>query len=105
METYTLDRPQRAGRYCAKYTFILGPIIFLLFSIKGMVHLQIAGGICLVTAFVANAIVLFVLFINLLIHPDKYLEILKTMALMMLNIPIMLCYIWMSEEIRQITPY
>lgn len=102
METKIGNRPHQMGRFCAKYSFILGSLILLAFVFTGIHTLKIIGLIYFVTAAGINLIVLFILFINLLIHPHRYLDILKTMAIMLLNIPVAIFYLWLTEQIHHI---
>ncbi|RZK76832.1 MAG: hypothetical protein EOO92_13990 [Pedobacter sp.] len=102
METNPTIRLKNAGRFCAKYSFILGSVIALLYCITGALALQITGAIFAVIAVVVNLIVFAVLFINILIYPQHYIEIGKTMILMLLNIPVAVFYLWLSQEFQHL---
>ena len=103
METNPTIRLKTAGRFCAKYSFIAGSLIALLYCTTGSLALQITGAIFAVLALGVNLIVFAVLFINILIYPQHYLEIGKTMILMLLNIPVAVFYLWLSQEFQHLS--
>jgi len=102
METNPTIRLKTAGRFCAKYSFIIGSLIAVLFCVTGALAFQITGAIFAALAFCINMIVFAVLFINILIYPKHYIEIGKTMILMLLNIPVAIFYLWLSQEFQHL---
>jgi len=101
MEPYSNSRLDKAGRFCAKYTFILGSMILLLFCLTGISELRVIGLIYFVGAVLINLFLMFVLFIYLLIYPKDYLDILKTAAIILFNLPVAIFYLWLTEELQQ----
>lgn len=102
METNPINSIRLAGRFCAKYSFILGSLIALAFFITGIKEIMIAGFIYTLTAAIINLLILSILFIYLLTYPTYYMEIGKTMALMLLNIPVALFLLWLTQEFERI---
>ncbi len=102
METNNINRLRIAGRFCAKYSFIIGSIIALLFCLTGAVLFQIVGVVFAIAAVGLNLLVFALLFINILIYPHHYIEIGKTMILMLLNIPVAVFYLWLTQEFQHL---
>ncbi|TCC99845.1 hypothetical protein [Pedobacter psychroterrae] len=102
METNNINRLRIAGRFCAKYSFIIGSIIALLFCLTGAVLFQIVGVVFAIAAVGLNLLVFALLFINILIYPHQYIEIGKTMILMLLNIPVAVFYLWLTQEFQHL---
>ena len=100
MEIFNRSRLDKAGRFCAKYTFILGSLILLLYCITGISELRMIGLIYFVGAVLINLFLMFFLFIYLLIYPKYYLDILKTAATILFNLPIAIFYLWLVEELQ-----
>jgi len=102
MKINNINRLRIAGRFCAKYSFITGSIIALLFCLTGAVLFQIAGVVFAIAAVGLNLLVFALLFINILIYPHHYIEIGKTMILMLLNIPVAIFYLWLTQEFQHL---
>lgn len=98
METNHINSIRSTGRFCAKYSFILGSLIALFFFITGIKEIMIMGLIYTVAAALVNLLILGILFIYLLCFPAYYMEIGNTMALMLLNIPVALFFLWLTQE-------
>ena len=102
MEITQYPRIIRTCRFCAKYTFIIGSMIMLLFCLTHAQAVNIAGMIFMLSATLINMLMLFILLINLLIHPTYYLDLLKTAATILFNVPVAGFYLWLAEQIRQL---
>lgn len=100
METYNCGRINKAGKFCAKYTFILGSLILILFCFTGIRELRIMGFIYFAIAVFVNLLMMFILFVHLLIYPKQYMDLLKTAAIILFNLPVAVFYLWLAEEVQ-----
>lgn len=101
METYHFSHIHKACKFCAKYTFILGSLILLLFFITGNTEVRVIGFIYFLSAVVANLLMMCILFVYLLVYPKLYLDLLKTAAIILFNVPVAIFYLWLADEVQQ----
>jgi hypothetical protein len=78
----------------AKYSFIIGTLLFIGCLVANHNMLVTIGAFYLITALTINALYFIALFVAAFIYRDKAFEIIDTMLIMLANIPIALCYTW-----------
>lgn len=90
MKTPNQNFAAETGKQTAKYSAIIGIGIFLLFCISRFEALMPIGLFYLVVAAIVNGIILLTLFIELLINAKDRKQLLISMGIMLLNIPLSL---------------
>lgn len=80
--------------YCFKYSLIIGTIFFLSFLVTGNTAIALFGLFYLCLATAVNLFALLLLLITLITIPENRTAILKTMGLVVLNLPIAYFYLW-----------
>ena len=88
----------KTGKQCAKFSFIVGTVILLLYLITKSDELIMFGCFYLIVACCINALLLILILFLLVSNPKSYREILITIGIIMLNIPIALFYLWVFEH-------
>jgi hypothetical protein len=103
MKAHELLLSTKFGINAAKFSFIVGTIIFLVYFFTRQQDL-ISVGLCyLFLAILINSLILLALFISLFTKPNNYLEILKTISIMLFNIPIAWLYFLAVLKLTPIT--
>lgn len=100
MKTFNHIRIDKACRFCAKYSFILGSLIMLSFCMTGVHAIKVIGLIYLVVAIGTNVGMLFIVLIHLAIYPKHYLNILQSASIILFNVPVAIFYLWLVEELQ-----
>ncbi len=90
MKTTNKNFVAESGKQLAKYSAIIGIGIFLLFWISRFEALMPIGLVYLVVATIVNGIALLLLFIELLTNAKDRKQVLISMGIMLLNIPLSL---------------
>ncbi|MEE1943841.1 hypothetical protein VRU48_01900 [Pedobacter sp. KR3-3] len=90
MKTTNKNFVAESGKQLARYSAIIGIGIFLLFCITRFEALMPMGLFYLVVATAANGIMLLLLFIELLIKAKDRKQVLISIGIMLLNIPLSL---------------
>lgn len=100
MKTDNYSRVDKACKFCAKYTFIMGSMILLLYCVTGISEVRVAGFVYFVAAILINLLMVFILFVHLLVYPKQYFDLLKSAAIILVNLPIAIFYLWLVEEVQ-----
>ncbi|SMC84052.1 hypothetical protein [Pedobacter nyackensis] len=98
METTSIDQITAIGKGFAKYSFLIGTALFLIYIVTKFNPLIYVGLLYLSTAMIGNLIILLTLLITIIIYPKDYL-LLKTATIMLLNLPIAFLYLLIITEI------
>lgn len=80
------------GLQTAKYSSLVGTVIFLAFCITSYEALPIFGFFYILAAVAINGIFLFALIIETLVNANDRRELLTTIGIMLLNIPLAFIY-------------
>ena len=99
METTSINQITIIGKTLAKYSFLIGTGLFLIYCITRLTHLIPIGILYICLTMIANTIILATLFIMIIIYPKDYLQLLKTAIIMLLNLPIAFLYLLIITEI------
>lgn len=79
---------------CFKYSFILGTLIYASYIITRNSDLIFFGFIYLVLAVIINIVMLATLLITLIALPENRLKTLKTIGVLIINMPVAYLYYW-----------
>lgn len=93
MKTQTPLTPSKVGFLSAKYSFIIGTILFLVHQFSPIGPLYAFGLLYVIIAFIYNSLVLLLLLLNLIYPSEQRLKILMAIGAMLLNIPICFLYL------------
>ena len=78
------------------FSFAIGTILLAFFLYFGESNILLEFGfVFIIVAFVINTIILTVLFGSAMLNPKHRLETLKTCGIMLLNIPLVIFYIYL----------
>lgn|GEM_PF-1178641 len=92
METIPIDQITAIGKNSAKYSFLIGTALFLMYCLTKYNPLIPAGIIYILLAFVWNSIILATVLIMMIIYPKDYLDLLRTAIVILLNLPVAYLY-------------
>lgn len=85
-------KPSEVGVLFAKYSFIVGTLLFIIQYFMRIDMLYMIGLFYVITAVILNTLLLIILLLNLIYPIESRLNIAKAIGLMLLNIPICLLY-------------
>jgi len=99
MNDHIFEKLKKASLVLAKYSFIIGSVIFFSFILTGISSLQITGFIYNVIACAANGLFLLALFGLMIIYPKRYWDILQLMLILLFNVPVAIFYLWIATAL------
>lgn len=102
----TKDEPliTTIARQCARYSLIIGTLIFMLFAITGLEFFVITGFIFVLSCIAINELTLLILLLYLINTPQHAEKIIRSILLILLNIPIAILFGWLTTQIHQLLP-
>ncbi|MGV3545947.1 MAG: hypothetical protein ACO1N4_02710 [Pedobacter sp.] len=83
----------RIGTWTAICSFVIGTLLFLTFIITNHAALAYLGFYYLLVIIPVNMLVLLIIIATAFLNKERWIEHLKTMGLMLLNIPIAWLYL------------
>jgi len=90
------DNLIRSSKRIALLSLIIGTLIFLLFLVASGIGLGLLGGFFIIIAGLVNLIYLILLLIRFFKVSEQKSIIIRTIGLILLNIPILLVYSWIA---------
>lgn len=99
METNPITELTNLAKGIAKYSFLIGTAIFLIYCASRIDDLIYLGFLYLVIALILNLFILLILITAIIAYPKQYLELLRTATIILLNLPIATFYLWVVTEV------
>nr|WP_121271528.1 hypothetical protein [Pedobacter schmidteae] len=99
METNPIADLTKLARSITKYSFLIGTALFLIYCFSRFSDLIYLGFFFLVMAFILNLFMLLIVLTVIIAYPKHYQELLKTAAVMLLNLPVAAFYFWVLTEV------
>lgn len=99
METAPIDQNTVLGVKAAKYSFIVGTALFIIYCTTKYAPLLPIGLFYVILATIVNSIILLITMIMSIIYPKYYLKLLKTALILLLNLPVAYFYFWVVTAI------
>ncbi|MDQ8051389.1 MAG: hypothetical protein REI78_00105 [Pedobacter sp.] len=93
MNSFNTSPTAAFGVSCAKYSFLIGSILFLAYIVSEIDFILPLGLLYVIMAAILNTIVLLVLFLSLILGKEPRLKTLLAIGLMLLNIPVVVIYL------------
>lgn len=92
METTSIDQITVIGKNFAKYSFLIGTVLLLIYCTTRYDPLISIGLFYVFLAAISNSIILLTALIMIIIYPRYYPQLLKTALIILLNLPIAFIY-------------
>lgn len=92
----TTERHIKLGRKIALISFVLGTIIFVLYFLTSSIDLLLLGGGFISFTVLVNIGILILILVKAYKDKENRKKLLKTCGVMMVNIPVMLFYCWVT---------
>lgn len=99
METATIEQNTAIGVNAAKYSFLIGTALLIIYCTTKYEPLIPLGLLYVILAMIVNSIMLLIMLIMIIIYPKYYHKLLKTAAIILLNLPIAYLYFWIVTEL------
>tara|TARA_B110000211_G_C13892850_1_gene470363 strand:+ start:242 stop:799 length:558 start_codon:yes stop_codon:yes gene_type:complete len=84
------------GNYTAIISFIVGTLIFGLYYLTSEMNILFVGAFYIIIAVIVNFLVLISIVIRAIKESKNRTKLLKTSGLLLLNIPVLIFYVWIS---------
>ncbi|ASO05397.1 hypothetical protein [Arenibacter algicola] len=90
------DKHVKLGNWTAFISFLMGTLIFGMYFLSSNSDLLFVGYVFITIAVIFNLIVLMILMLRSSSDPTNRKKLLKTVGMILCNIPIMLIFIWFA---------
>jgi hypothetical protein len=98
MNELTFENLRKSCLIVAKYSFIIGSVIFFSFILTRISELQILGFIFNIVACTINGILLLILLSLIAIYPRHYWNILHLILILLFNVPLAIFYLFIATQ-------